>query len=73
MNAKPPKVLSVRRDGGLNRALGIIRKTGMSDTDATKWAMTIAANILELAWVNGHEELGVVPDMRVSYRVKGPV
>ncbi|MGW3120578.1 hypothetical protein ACWDBW_26090 [Streptomyces sp. NPDC001107] len=36
-------------------------------------ALTIAANMLELAWRNRHEEPGVVPDMRVSYRAKDPV
>jgi len=71
--SKTPKVLSVRRDDKLRRALSVIGQTGTSDSDATKWALTIAANILELAWKNGHEEPGVIPDMRVSYRAKGPV
>lgn len=70
MIKKTPQVLSVRRDWRLNRALDIIRQTGMTDSDATKWALTLAANILELAWTNGHETTGVVPDMRVSYKAK---
>lgn len=73
MTKKASKVLSVRRDWCLNRALGIIRQTGMSDSDATKWALTLAANILELAWRNGHETAGAIPDMRVSYRGKDRV
>ncbi|MGW3122229.1 hypothetical protein ACWDBW_34725 [Streptomyces sp. NPDC001107] len=71
--AKTSKVLSVRRDDKLRRALSVIGQTGMSDSDATKWALTIAANILELAWQNGHEAPGAIPDMRVSYRVKDTV
>ncbi|MCT9077190.1 hypothetical protein [Streptomyces fulvoviolaceus] len=73
MTKKTPKVLSVRRDWRVNRALGLIRETGMTDSEATKWALTLAANVLELAWKNGHEASGVIPDMRVSYKVKDPV
>ncbi|MFG3022094.1 hypothetical protein ACGFZQ_26685 [Streptomyces sp. NPDC048254] len=42
----------------------------MTDTGATEWALTVAANVLELAWKHGHEAPGVVPDMTVSYRVR---
>ncbi|MCX5421839.1 hypothetical protein [Streptomyces sp. NBC_00078] len=73
MSEKTSKVLSVRGDDKLRRALSVIGQTGMSDSDATKWALTVAASILELAWRNGHEELGVIPDLRVSYRVKDRV
>ncbi|MFD0006567.1 hypothetical protein ACFVJ4_29625 [Streptomyces sp. NPDC127178] len=62
MTDKAPKMLSVRRDEKLARALRVIGHTGMNDSDATKWALTMAANILELAWVNGHEKLGATPE-----------
>ncbi|MCL8016478.1 hypothetical protein [Streptomyces sp. AS02] len=73
MTDKTPKMLSVRRDERMQRALRVIGQTGMNDTEATKWALHIAANVLALAWMNGHEAVGVIPDMRVSYRVKDPV
>ncbi|MEU6389934.1 hypothetical protein [Streptomyces sp. NPDC046939] len=70
---KWPKILSVRRNAKINRALSIISATGMNTTEATEWALNMAANCLALAWENGHEKPGVMPDMRVSYRVKDPV
>lgn len=50
------------------RALRVIRETGMSQSDAIRWALTISANLLEHAWSRGHEDRGVVPQMRVQYR-----
>ncbi|KUN94509.1 hypothetical protein [Streptomyces caeruleatus] len=73
MTDKSPKRLSVRRDEKLSRALRVIGHTDMNDSDATKWALNLAANILELAWVNGHEKLGAIPDVRVYYRTKDSV
>lgn len=64
------KNLSVMRTDESDKALKIIRETGMDQSQATRWALKIAANILEYAWLNGHEDRGVVPQMRVQYRVK---
>jgi len=64
------KNLSVMRTDDSDRHLAIIRETGMSQSEATRWALKIAANILRHAWDNGHEDHGVVPKMRVQYRAK---
>lgn len=66
------KNLSVMRTPASDRHLRIIRETGMSQSEATRWALKIAANCLEMAWANGHEDRGKVPDMRVSYARKDP-
>lgn len=62
--------LSVARTDESDRALETIKQTGMSQSDATRWALVVASNLLENAWRNGHEVRGVVPDMRVAYKVK---
>ncbi|MFC4501780.1 MULTISPECIES: hypothetical protein [Streptomyces] len=70
---KAPKILSVRRTPKMNGDLATIRQAFGNDTDATQWALKVAANILRYAWMNGHEEPGRIPDMRVSYRPRKPV
>ncbi len=64
---KTPKVLSVRRNPKMNGDLATIRQALGNDTDATQWALNIAANILRYAWLYGHEKPGSIPQMRVSY------
>lgn len=50
------------------RALRIIMETGKDQSNAIRWALTIAANLLEHAWVRGHEDRGTIPQMKVYYR-----
>jgi hypothetical protein len=50
------------------RAQKLIQETGMDQSTAIRWALTFAANVLEHAWINGYEERGKVPRMKVSYR-----
>lgn len=64
------KNLSVMRTDETDRALRILKETGMDQSTATRWALRIAANILEYAWINGHEDRGTVPQMRVQYKAK---
>jgi hypothetical protein len=64
------KNLSVMRTEESDRALKVLRETGMSQSEAIRWALKTSANILRHAWANGHEDRGVIPDMRVSFRVK---
>lgn len=64
------KNLSVMRTDESDRALKTLKETGMSQSEAIRWALRIAANCLEYAWLNGHEERGVVPQMQVRYRAK---
>lgn len=64
------KNLSVMRTDDSDRHLAIIRETGMSQSEATRWALKIAANILKFAWEDGYEDRGTVPKMRVQYKVK---
>ena len=52
------------------RALRVLMETGKGQSDAIRWAMTFAANVLQAAWLAGHEERGVIPEMKVSFRVK---
>lgn len=61
------KNLSVMRTDETDRALRIIRQTGMDQSQATRWALTIAANILESAWLYGHEVRGSIPRMKVYF------
>jgi hypothetical protein len=70
---KNPKVLSVRRTEKVNDDLATIKQALRGDTEATRWALHIAANILRHAWLNGHEVQGEIPQMRVSYLVKDDV
>jgi hypothetical protein len=53
-----------------DKHLKVIRETGMDQSKATRWALMIAANVLEYAWQYGHEDRGVIPEMRVQFRVK---
>jgi len=64
------KNLSVMRTEESDRALKILMETGMGQSEATRWALKIAANILEFGWLAGFENRGKIPDMRVQYRVK---
>jgi hypothetical protein len=64
------KNLSVMRTDESDRHLKIIMEAKGDQSTATRWALEIAANILKYAWQGGHEDRGVVPDMRVSFRVK---
>ena len=48
-----------------------LREAGMDQSAATRWALRIAANMLEQAWINGWEDRGVVPQMKVYYKTKG--
>jgi hypothetical protein len=50
------------------RALKVIQEAGMDQSTAIRWAMVLAANILEHAWQHGHEERGTLPDMRVQFK-----
>ena len=71
MSKRVVKNLSVMRTDESDRALKIIRETGMDQSEATRWALKIAANILEYAWLCGFEDRGKVPEMQVYYRKKG--
>jgi hypothetical protein len=53
-----------------DRALKIIRQTGMDQSQATRWALTLAANMLEYAWLCGHADRGSIPQMKVYYQGK---
>lgn len=64
------KNLSVMRTDGSDEALDLIKETGMSQSEATRWALSLAANILQYAWVNGYEDRGTVPQIQVQYKVK---
>jgi hypothetical protein len=68
---QPVKNLSVMRTDESDRALKILRETGMSQSEAVRWAMKIAANTLEYAWRGGHAERGVIPQMKVYYKEPG--
>ncbi|MEU0952776.1 hypothetical protein ABZ353_10600 [Streptomyces niveus] len=50
--------------------LKLIRETGMSQSEATRWALKVAANLLRFAWEDGYADRGEMPDMRVQYRAK---
>ena len=65
------KNLSVMRTDESDRALKTIMETGMDQSTATRWALNLAANVLRHAWMNGHADLGTVPQMRVQYKKKG--
>jgi hypothetical protein len=64
------KNLSVMRTDESDRHLKIIMEALGDQSNATRWALKLAANILEAAWLAGHEDRGKIPDMRVQYRVK---
>ncbi|WP_371665963.1 hypothetical protein OG306_33075 [Streptomyces sp. NBC_01241] len=64
------KNLSVMRTDGSDEALELIRETGMTQSEATRWALSLAANILQHAWVYGYEEHGKVPEIQVQFKVK---
>lgn len=64
------KNLSVMRTDETDKALKTLRETGMSQSEATRWALMVAANILEYAWLFGHEDRGTVPEMKVYYKTK---
>lgn len=64
------KNLSVMRTDGSDEALELIRETGMSQSEATRWALSLAANILNHAWVYGYEDRGTVPQIQVKYKAK---
>jgi hypothetical protein len=53
-----------------DRALKIIMEAGMDQSTATRWALKLAANILEHGWIKGYEDRGKVPQIRVQYRKK---
>lgn len=64
------KNLSVMRTDESDKALKTIMEAGMDQSTATRWALSLAANILEAAWLAGHEDRGKVPEMRVQYKTK---
>lgn len=64
------KNLSVMRTDESDRALKILKEAGMDQSTATRWALRLAANIVEYAWLAGYADRGEVPKMRVQYRVK---
>jgi hypothetical protein len=64
------KNLSVMRTDGSDEALELIKETGMSQSEATRWALSLAANILQHAWVQGYEARGKVPQIQVQFKVK---
>jgi hypothetical protein len=67
------KNLSVPRTDESDRSLKIIMETGKSQSEATRWALKMMANILEHGWLQGYEDRGTVPQMLVQYKVKaGP-
>ena len=67
---KVVKNLSVMRTEESDKALKIIMETGMGQSEATRWALKMMANILEYGWLAGFENRGTVPQMRVQYKVK---
>ena len=66
------KNLSVMRTDESDKALRTLMEAGMDQSKATRWALKIAANILEYGWIAGYEDRGTVPQFRVQYRVKDP-
>jgi hypothetical protein len=48
----------------------ILKEAHGDQSEATRWALKIAANILEYGWLAGYEDRGKVPEVRVQYRVK---
>lgn len=65
------KNLSVMRTEESDKHLKIVMEAMKDQSKATRWALMIAANILTYAWEGGHEDRGVIPDMRVSFKAKG--
>lgn len=66
-NNKPSR-LTVRRDDSLDADLSTVMRTGMTQTDATKWALHMAAQALAWMWDAGHVEPGKLPPF-ISFRV----
>ena len=64
------KNLSVMRTDGSDEALALLMETGMSQSEATRWALSLAANILNQGWAYGYEDRGTVPRIRVQYLKK---
>lgn len=68
MSKQVVKNLSVMRTEESDKALKLIMETGMDQSTATRWALKLAANVLEYAWLCGFEDRGTVPEMRVQYK-----
>jgi hypothetical protein len=65
------KNLSVMRTDETDRALKILVEAHGDLSSATRWALKIAANMLEYSWLCGFAHRGEVPEMKVYYRKKG--
>ncbi|MEU0912117.1 hypothetical protein [Streptomyces althioticus] len=68
--SKTVKNHSAMKTDESEKALKILMETGMDQSTAIRWAMKFTANVLEAAWLAGHEDRGTVPQMRVQYKVK---
>lgn len=70
MKKRTTQNLSVMRTDDMDRDLKILKEAHGDQSTATRWALSIAANILEHAWLHGYEDRGKVPQIRVQYRKK---
>lgn len=68
--SRPVQNHSAMRTPGSDEALALIRTTGMNQSEAIRWALSLGANILQHAWVNGYETRGKVPEIQVAFKVK---
>lgn len=66
-----PTRLSVRRDDTLDADLTTIMRTGMTQTDAVKYAVHLIAQGLDWMWDAGHVEPGKLPPV-IGFRVPRP-
>jgi hypothetical protein len=64
------KNLSVMWTDEMYEDMKILKEAHGDQSEATRWAFKIAANILEYAWLFGHADRGEVPEMRVQFKAK---
>lgn len=73
MTKKPStKNLSVMKTPEMREHLEVLKEAFGDQSEATRWALKIAAHILEFGWLAGFEERGKVPQFRVQYKAKKP-
>lgn len=66
-----PNRLSVRRDHTLDTDLATLMRTGMTQTDAVKYAVHLIAQGLDWMWDAGHVDPGTLPPA-IGFRVPRP-
>lgn len=66
-----PNRLTVRRDHTLDTDLATVMRTGMTQTDAVKYALHLIAQGLDWMWDSGAVPDGTLPPV-VKFRVPPP-